>query len=133
MKFKFLLIALLFCVNSFCQSNNKITTIETVEILNNNSEEAIYYFENNWKVLRTMALDKGYIDSFQLLQASYTNETPFHLILITTYTNKAQYEKREDHFGELIKAKGGRKLLNDKKPSDFRKSVFSVDAAHHLE
>ena len=133
MKFNSFFIALLFCVIGFCQSNNKITTIETVEILNNNSEEAIYYFENNWKVLRTMAVDKGYIDSFQLLQASYTNETPFHFILITTYTSKAQYEKRENHFGELIKAKGGLKLLNEKKPADFRKSVFSVDAARHLE
>ena len=38
--------------------NSKISTIEFVEIVNNNREESIFYFENNWKVLREMALKK---------------------------------------------------------------------------
>ena len=133
MKLKLLIISWLFCVLSFSQTNEKLTTIETVEILNNNKAEAIYYFQNNWKVLRVMAVEKGYIDSFQLLQTPYSEETPFHIVLVTTYTSKAQYDKREEHFSELIKAKGGLKLLNDKQPSEFRTSVFSVSAAKHLE
>ncbi|WP_299524752.1 hypothetical protein [Winogradskyella sp.] len=80
-----------------------------------------------------MAVEKGYIDSFELLQTTYSKETPFHLVLVTTYTNKAQYDQREKHFSKLIKAKGGLKLLNDKQPSEFRKSVFGVEGAKHLE
>ncbi|WP_370000926.1 hypothetical protein [Winogradskyella sp.] len=133
MKLKFLFLALLFCFLSFGQTNEKITTIETVEILNGNDDEAIYYFQNNWKQLRINAVEKGYIESFQFLKTSYSKETPFHLLLITTYSDKAQYDKREAHFQELIKAKGRLKLLNDKEPSEFRTSVFAVEGARHLE
>lgn len=133
MKFKFLFTALLFYFISFSQNNKKITTIETVEILNNNKEEAIYYFQNNWKVLREKAIEKGYIYSYVLLESQYTKATPFHIVLATTYTNKTQFDNRETHFAELIKEKGDLKLLNEKKPSEFRKSVFSVENAKHLE
>ncbi|WP_411766346.1 hypothetical protein [Winogradskyella sp. A3E31] len=129
MKLKFFFAAILFCYFGFSQTSDKITTIETVEILNNNEAEAIYYFQNNWKQLRIKAVKKGYIHSFQLLKTEYSDETPFHLLLVTTYSNKAQYQNREKHFSELIKASGGLKLLNDKKPSQFRKSVFSVEGA----
>ena len=133
MKLKLLALALLFCCIGYSQNNEKITTIETVEILNNNAEEAIYYFQNNWKQLRIKAVKKGYIHSFQLLKTSYNEETPFHLMLVTTYSNKKQFEEREVHFRELIEASGDLKLLNKKEPSEFRKSVFSVEGAKHLE
>ncbi|WP_299121781.1 hypothetical protein [uncultured Winogradskyella sp.] len=132
MRFLLLLILLPIYSLSYSQTNEKITTIETVAVLNNNKEEAIYYFQNNWKVLREKAVEKGYISSFSLMQTAYNEDTPFHIILVTTYDNKEQYEKREAHFAKLIKASGGLKLLNEKKPSEFRKSVFSIDAAEHL-
>lgn len=133
MKFKLLYVTLLFCCISFSQTNEKITTIETVEVINNNTDEAIYYFQNNWKVLRIKAVQKGYIHSYSLMKTSYNEETPFHIILVTTYDNKEQFDNREKHFAELIKASGGLKLLNEMKPSEFRKSAFSVNAAKHLE
>ncbi|WP_299365146.1 hypothetical protein [Winogradskyella sp.] len=133
MKLKFLIVVFLCCAFSFSQTNEKLTTIETVEILNNNEQEALYYFQNNWKALRIMAVEKGYIDSFELLQTPYSKETPFHIMLVTTYANKAQYDKREEHFRELIKASGELKLMNDKKPTEFRISVFSISGAKHLE
>ena len=114
-------------------AGKKITTIETVEILNENKGEAIYYFQNNWKILREKAIEKDYISSFQLMETLYSTETPFHIILVTTYSNKKQFENREKHFRELIKTSGDLKLLNNKKPSEFRKSVFSVESAKHLE
>jgi len=133
MKFKFLFIALIFCYISLGQNNEKITTIETVEILNDNKEEAIYYFQNNWKALRVKAIEKGYIHSFQLLETQYNKETPFHVMLVTTYIGKSQYEARESHFSKLIKESGGLKLMNAKKPTEFRKSVFSIKKAKHIE
>jgi len=133
MTLRILFLALFFPVLSYSQSNEKITTIETVEILNDNADEAIYYFENNWKKLRETAVKKGYIHSFQLLKTAYSEEAPFHIVLITTFANQKQFDDRETHFTELIKASGGLKLLNEKTPAEFRKSVFAVSGAKHLE
>lgn len=130
---RLLIFFLMFNTLSYSQSNEKITTIETVEILNDNADEAFYYFENNWKKLRETAVENGYIHSFQLLKTTYSEEAPFHIVLITTFTNQKQFDDRETHFTELIKASGGLKLLNEKTPAEFRKSVFAVSGAKHLE
>ncbi|WP_400075372.1 hypothetical protein [Winogradskyella sp. R77965] len=133
MEIKFIFINLLFFYISFSQTNEKITTIETVEVLNNNREEAIYYFQNNWKSLREKAVERGYIHSYAIMESTYSDKTPFHITLLTTYTNEEQHKNREAHFAELIKESDGLKLLNEKKPTEFRKSVFSIDAAKHLK
>ena len=54
-------------------------------------------------------------------------------MLITTYANDSQYEAREANFGKLIDARGGIRLLNEKKPEEFRKVIFYKDPASHLE
>ncbi len=128
-----LLVALL-SVSAICygQESSKITTIEFVQVLNENTKEAVFYFQNNWKVLRATAQAKGYIHSFQLLETTPSEAAPFNLMLITTYPNKEQYDLREAHFTELIEAKGPLKLLNDKEPGVFRKSLFSTTSSRHL-
>lgn len=113
------------------QPDSRISTIDFVEILNDNKEEAIFYFKNNWEVLRTLAIGKGYIESFQFLEAPANEEFPFHLIFITTYPNSQQYENREQNFAELIKVKGGIKLKNHKQPDEFRKTLFSKEMVRH--
>lgn len=102
-----------------------ITTIENVKILNNNRAEALYYFKNNRKVLRDKAKAKNYITSYSLDETKFSETEPFHIKLTTVYENKTQYENREKHFQKLIKENGSLKLLNDKKPGEFRKSVSS--------
>ena len=101
---KLFLFILVFCVNFcvFSQQDTKISTIDFVQILNNNKKENVYYYENNWEVLRKMAIQKSYIDSYQLLETKPTNDAPFSFILITTYKNKTQFDAREKHFEELI-------------------------------
>ena len=133
MKIRFIFFLLLVIAFVGCKSSqsattkkqDKISTIDLVQIINNNKEEAIFYYKNNWKVLREMALEKGYIDSFELFEMTADKDDPFEIILITTYKNEWQYEKREEHFTEIMKLKGGLKLLNDKKPNEFRNTVFS--------
>lgn len=120
-------VILLLSISSFSQQNEKISTIDFVEILNNNYKEATYYFHNNWKVLREMAIEKDYIKSFQVFEAPANEGENFEILLITTYTNLEQYNKREEHFQELIKEKGELKLLNSKKPNEFRKTQFSKE------
>jgi hypothetical protein len=116
---------------AYGQQDDRISTIDYVQILNGNKAEAVYYYQNNWRVLRKMALENDYIDSFQILETPFTEEEPFQLMLITTYANKKQYDLREDHFGELIKEIGALKLLNEKKPGDFRKTLFSKEKVRH--
>ena len=121
---------MLFCASSFAQKNTKISTIDFVQVINNNKKEVVFYYQNNWEVLRKMAVQKNYIDSYQLLETKPTKEAPFSFMLITTYKNKKQFAKREKHFQELIKAKGALKLLNSKKPGEFRKVIFGKDTDH---
>lgn len=132
MKYKLALFIFSFGCICYAQKSSNISTMDFVQILNDNRKETLFYYENNWKVLRDMAIQKGYIKSFQILETEAGKNQPFHLILITTYTNKEQYEKRENRFTELIEAKGGLELLNDKKPNDFRKIVFSKEHVVHL-
>jgi len=141
MKIFIFFITLLISTNSYSQNfneqqaldlNNRISTIDFVEIIDANIKEAVYYYNNNWKVLRQRALAKDYILSYQLLKTPLTDDNKIELLLITTYANQEQYDKREEHFEELIKDKGGLKLLNDKKPNEFRKIAFFKEHVKHL-
>jgi hypothetical protein len=132
MKTSALLLLLFFSTLSFAQ-DQKFSLIDFVQIIDNNKEEAVYYYQNNWKQLRISALEKGYIESYQLLETEATEDAPFELILITTFSNETQFAKREENFQELITARGELKLLNDKKPGEFRSFVFSKDMARHID
>lgn len=116
---------------SFAQGKERLSTIDFVQILNGNKAETLHYYENNWKVLREMALEKNYITSYEFMETKATKDAPFDIILITTYANKEQFELREKRFQELIKEKGALDLLNDKKPSEFRKNIFHKEEVQH--
>ncbi|MEM6720458.1 MAG: hypothetical protein AAF611_14120 [Bacteroidota bacterium] len=120
----FIFLFLLSIQFTFAQKDGRISTVDFVQIVDGNRAETMYYYEHNWKVLRVMALEKNYIASFEIMETPYSEEAPFHLMLITTYKNAAQYEQREKRFQELIKQKGKLELLNDKKPPAFRKNLF---------
>ena len=132
MKTSALLLFLFFSTSGFAQ-DQKFSLIDFVQIIDNNKEEAVFYYQNNWKQLRISALEKDYIESYQLLETEPTEDAPFELILITTFSNEAQFAKREENFQELITARGELKLLNDKKPGEFRSFVFSKDMARHID
>ncbi len=122
--------AFLCCSICFAQHDENISSMDFVQIQNDNVAEAMHYYNNNWKVLRIKALEKDYIASYQILKTEFTDEAPFHLILVTTYKNKAQFDARETHFRELIDELGKLNLLNDKKPEEFRKTLMGTDAKH---
>lgn len=132
MKITLLLIVLSISAVNYAQPDHRLSTIDFVQFLNDNEQEAIFYYQHNWKILRDMALEKGYIKSYQLLQTPVSKEEPFHLILITTYPNQEQHDLKEAHFSELIKEKGALELMNDKKPNEFRKTLFRKEMVAHL-
>lgn len=107
--------------------DDEISTVDFIQIIDDQRDEAIYYYQNNWQILRDQAVEKGFISSYQFYETPFSEEAPFHIILITTYSDRKQYEKREENFGELIKANGPLKLLNDLQPGSFRKTLFSKE------
>ena len=131
MKVILLLILVITTSLSYAQPDDKITTIDFVQILDENREEVMFYYQNNWEVLRKMAVKMEYIHSYQILETPADEDAPFHLMLITTYKNEDQYLQREDHFTELIQERGDLKLLNDKKPGEFRKTLFNKERVRH--
>ncbi|WP_370089323.1 hypothetical protein [Ekhidna sp.] len=122
---------LLLTLHTSAQDQN-ISTIDFVQIANGNRDEAIFYYKNNWLKLRQKAVERDFIVSYELISVDATPEAPFDLILMTTYPNKDAFEKAEENFGILIEEQGELKLLNDKKPGDFRKILFSKMDGKHL-
>ncbi|MEM7109885.1 MAG: hypothetical protein AAF519_16790 [Bacteroidota bacterium] len=74
------------------------TVIKYSEILGGQRDESIYYYQNNWKLLRISAQEKGVIHSFQPIEIEYAEEIPAHLVLLTKSKNKSQYHKAEENF-----------------------------------
>lgn len=100
-----------------------VSTIDYIKILNSHTKEASYYYQKNWKMLRSKALEKGYIKSFRLMKADKNKN--YDIILITEYSSQEQYDSREKNFKELMNEyqKSGVLLLNEIKPKMFRKTV----------
>ena len=111
---------------AYGQSPEGITNMEFVEILNEHEAEALFYYQNNWKVLRDTAMARGYISGYQLVKADGQTDVPFDIVLITEYANAEQLAKSEENFMEIINERqtDGPKLLNEVKPGDFRKRAF---------
>ncbi|WP_420387166.1 hypothetical protein [Roseivirga sp.] len=102
-----------------------VSTVDMVEVINENIAEARHYYLHNWKILREQAIEKGYIESYQFIEMEPTETVPLSFMLITTYKDIDQYNQAEGHFIELIEAKGSLDLLNDKKPNEFRRTIYS--------
>jgi hypothetical protein len=130
MKNLLLLTVLFITTNLFGQNQSAITTIDFVKIKNNKRQEALFFYENNWKVYRDIALEKGYIKSYKLLTSSADTTANFDLILMTEYSDSSFYKSSEERFQQIIKATRpeGPKLLNQLKPNDFRQNLFFKEA-----
>lgn len=105
----------------------EIVTIDFVKVVDGNDEEAVYYYENNWKRHRIEAEKRRYISSFKLL-VKRSEDGQTDILLITGYASDSDYEKREENFQEVMSETGkdGLRLMNDKKPGEFRKVVDSA-------
>lgn len=111
----------------FAQQNSSVSVMDFVKIKDGKKAEAIFYYENNWKLYRDIAIKKKFIKSYQLIEVAADSLNNFDLILITTYSDSALYLKSEENFRDIIKTTrpDGPVLLNELKPADFRKNVFA--------
>jgi hypothetical protein len=114
---------------------HSISVADFVKIKNDKKKEALYFYENNWKVYRDSALKHKYIASYKLFTAKPDSVADFDIILITEYADSTQLKYSEDRFQKIIKQlrPNGPKLLNEFKPNDFRQNVFSKQAETILQ
>ena len=102
------------------------STVDFVKIKDGKRAEAIYYYENNWRLYREEALRRGLIHSYELIDAKSEANSDFDLILITRYLGPVQLRDSEKNFEPILKQMrpNGPILKNEIKPADFRQSVF---------
>ena len=98
-----------------------IVTVDFVRVLNGNTQEALYYYEHNWKQHRIEAARRGFISSYQML-VRISEEGETDILLMTGYASREQYDDREANFAIVMnRGEGnGPVLLNDVTPAEFR-------------
>lgn len=128
MRKSILLIALFIAVSSLSQAQGSkpVILMDFVKIKDGKKAEAMFFYENNWKLYREIALKKKIIHSYEIVEAAADSLNNFDLILITSYKDSVQYLKSEENFRPILAAArpNGPLLLNDIKPADFRQNVF---------
>ena len=107
--------------------NGLLETIDFVKIKDGKRDEAIYFYENNWRFYRAEAVKRGVIDSYELIDARSDKDAAFDLILITRYRGEDQFNNREAAFEPIIKqlTPNGPFLKFNSKPDEFRENVSS--------
>lgn len=107
-------------------SNDVYITADFVKIKEGRRIEAIYFYENNWKIYRDAAIKRGIIHSYELIEAKSEKNVDFDLILVTRYKGEEQYKNSEKNFEPLLKEirPSGPMLKNALKPEEFRQNVF---------
>ena len=127
MKSFFTIFLLCFTAAAFAQGSRAVSVIDFVKIKNGKKAEALYFYENNWKVYREIALQKGYIKSYKFFTAKADSLANFDIVMVTEYADSVQFKKSEENFNKIIKETrpNGAKLMNDLKPADFRINLYS--------
>jgi thiol-disulfide isomerase/thioredoxin len=102
------------------------STVDLVKIKDGKRAEAMYYYENNWRLYREEALRRGLIHSYELIDTKSEANSSIDLILITRYLGPVQFRESEKNFEPILKQMrpNGPILKNEIKPADFRQSVF---------
>ena len=107
--------------------SGQVAIMDFVKIKDGRRDEALFYYENNWKIYRDAAIKKGFIKSYELVEGDAVANSQFDLVLITRFANEEQFKNTETNFQPIIKQlrPTGPVLKNDLKPDDFRQNVFA--------
>lgn len=139
----FLLLCGLFATGLFAQKNAPVWAVDFVRIKSGHRAEALFFYENNWKIYRDTALARGYINGYRLLETKPDTLGNFDFVLMTAYPDSTTSAKSEEHFQPILKTlrPDGPRLMNNLQASDFRenaffkncKTVFSADAGRQVK
>ncbi len=117
---------LLFSAITIASHAQTVLVMDFVKIRNGKEAEALFFYENNWKLYRDIALEKGFITAYRLEKTTADSSASFDLVLITEYADSSMYRKSEDNFRAILSTArpNGPLLLNELQPADFRQNVF---------
>jgi len=134
MKIIYCLLFVFCAVSSFGQNGSAISVMDFVKIKNDKKAEVLYYYENNWKIYREMALKKEVIISYRILTTTPDSTSDFDLIMITEYADSSHFNLAEERFQKIIKEirPNGPILLNEIKPADFRQNILTKTATYWI-
>jgi hypothetical protein len=120
------LLFLLFSAVTIAAHAQTVLVMDFVKIKNGKQAEALFFYENNWKLYRDIALEKGFISSYRLEKTMADSAGSFDLVLITEYADSNLYRKSEENFRDILSSArpNGPLLLNELQPADFRQNVF---------
>ncbi|HQW01313.1 MAG TPA: hypothetical protein PLV75_04045 [Saprospiraceae bacterium] len=111
----------------FAQSGKPVAMYDFVKIKEGRIQETLYYYENNWKIYRDIAVKKNFITGYRIVACQPDSALDFDLILITEYADSSHFARSEEYFGPIIKEvrPNGPILLNEWKPDAFRSILYS--------
>ncbi|HRG24558.1 MAG TPA: hypothetical protein PLL23_09200 [Chitinophagaceae bacterium] len=117
---------LFFLSLSFQVEAQTITVMDFVQVKEGHRAEAVFFYENNWKLYRDIAVKKGFILSYRLEEVVADSAGTFNLVLITEYRDSVFYQNSEANFREILATArpNGPLLLNHLQPADFRINLF---------
>lgn len=117
---------LFFLLLSFQVEAQTITVMDFVQVKEGHRAEAVFFYENNWKLYRDIAVKKGFILSYRLEEVVADSAGTFNLVLITEYRDSVFYQNSEANFREILATArpNGPLLLNHLQPADFRTNLF---------
>jgi len=100
--------------------------MDFVQVKEGHRAEAVFFYENNWKLYRDIAVKKGFILSYRLEEVVADSAGTFNLVLITEYKDSVFFQNSEANFREILASArpNGPLLLNNLQPADFRKNLF---------
>lgn len=112
----FILSLCLFAKSAFSQ----FVYMDIVKVKNNNFDEAVYYFEQNWKAYREVAIKQGIISSYRMY-LNKKDSSDRHIVLITEYADSTTFKNSRENFRPILKSvrPNGPILLNQKQPNEF--------------
>ena len=98
--------------------------MDIIKVKNGLWNEALYFFENNWKLYREDAIKQGIISSYKLL-VNKADSVNNNIILFTEYPDSLSYRKSEENFRPILKKihPDGPIYLNEKRRNDFMETV----------
>jgi len=85
----------------------------------------MYYYEQNWKVYRDIALEEDVIQSYSFIHITDSKDS-IDIILITEFRDFEQYNNLEENFKKIMTKQrpNGPILMNDKQSGEFRKIIY---------
>lgn len=108
------------------QQSPSVVVMDFVRVKEGRSAEALFFYQNNWKLYRDEALRQGFITGYRIVETKTDSLAGFNLVLITEYADSLQQTNSEKNFEGILKQlrPNGPVFLNELKPADFRENFY---------